>query len=359
MFWSCSSCDGRVATVDFLRNGADHEAVNALWQAVRTPLEPSRRVCPSCARPMRIAVVQSDAWTVPIDACATCQCVWFDRGEIERLGKRSSRAARTLSPRAREVLARAEVGGLAADAEANFDPDVETWQDVLAALGFPVVLDRAGTTARPWIVIGLVTTMLFSGLAALTTAPGLVTTLGFPNGSSFAAWCASFVGSPWVTASWWSLVPTLYFLAVFGGEVELALGRARFVGFALLAVAAGHAGFLVTEPGPDVVHVGAGALVSACLAFFVSLFPRARIYFAARVVPWLWLRFLALPAWLWFALWLATLLVQAVRPERHAMATSSLAGSLLGIGVGGLARWIERLRRGRLERRPTLRIGPR
>ncbi|MCK6446045.1 MAG: rhomboid family intramembrane serine protease [Planctomycetes bacterium] len=352
-FWSCSACDGRVATVDFLRRSADHDAVNALWNAARSPLETSRRVCPSCERAMAIVIVETATWTVPIDACTTCQCLWFDRGEIERLGKRATRVARGLSPRASEAVARAEVAGLAADAAANPAAEVETWQSVLAALGFPVLLDRSGSGARPWIVIGFATTALFVGVAALTSAGELVTALGFPNGRSFAAWCGSFVGSVWVPASWWSLALTLYFSVVFGGEVELALGRIRFVVFALLAVAAGHVGFVAGDPPSDWVHVGAGSFVSACVAFFALLFPHARVHVCITGPRWSYARFLSLPASSWLVVWIVALFVQAFWSAKRIDATTSLAGSLLGFVVGVLARWIGQPRGSA----PKLRIG--
>lgn len=357
VFWSCIGCDGRVATVDFLRNSADHEAVNELWHAVREPLLASLRICPSCERAMGIAIATLRGWTVPIDACVTCQCVWFDRGEIDRLGKRAPAPARGLSPRASEAVARVEVAGASADAYDDSDAPVEPWQSVLASFGFPVLIDRSTAVGRPWLALAFVATASFVGIVELTTSAGLAARCGFPNADSFAAWCGSFVASAWVPAGAWQLVLELYILAVFGGEVELALGRPRFAGFALLAIAAGHAGFLLLDPPPDVLHLGAAPLATACVVFFALCFPHARVHAAApgALGGRAWIPAVSLPAALWLALWLLVTLVPAVTSRARPGAAAAVAGGALGAAVGLLVRRLGRPRGSA----PWLSIGPR
>jgi membrane associated rhomboid family serine protease len=128
------------------------------------------------------------------------------------------------------------------------------------------------------------------------------------------------------------LVGNLFFLAVFGDNVEDRMGHGRFLAFYLLAAAVSTLthGFLASDP--RIPMVGASGAISAVLGAYVLWFPRRRI--AAFVIPlflpWLLIRLLLrvprfylwwLPAWLYIGYWAAIQVVEA--------------GGTLGMGAGG------------------------
>jgi membrane associated rhomboid family serine protease len=135
------------------------------------------------------------------------------------------------------------------------------------------------------------------------------------------------------------LVGNLFFLAVFGDNVEERLGHGRFLGFYLAgaAVATLAHGLLTAQPG--IPMVGASGAISAVLGAYVLWFPQRRV--AAFVIPlflpWLIARLLLrvprfylwwLPAWLYIGYWA---LIQVVE-----------AGGALVVdtgGAGGVAWW--------------------
>ncbi|MCC6408371.1 MAG: hypothetical protein IT453_14495, partial [Planctomycetes bacterium] len=133
--------------------------------------------------------------------------------------------------------------------------------------------------------------------------------------------------------------------------------RARFAGFALLAIAAGHAGFLLFDPPPDVLHLGAAPLATACVVFFALCFPHARVHAAApgALGGRAWIPAVSLPAALWLALWLLVTLVPAVTSRARPGAAAAVAGGALGAAVGLLVRRLGRPRGSA----PWLSIGPR
>jgi membrane associated rhomboid family serine protease len=97
--------------------------------------------------------------------------------------------------------------------------------------------------------------------------------------------------SMFLHGSWMHLIGNMIYLAVFGRNVEDAMGRARFLGFYLvcgLAAAATHVAF---NPAAAVPTVGASGAISGILGAFLILYPRATVrmfvfLFIVRVRAW-------------------------------------------------------------------------
>lgn len=77
----CEQGHGTSINVAVLRRRFDETL--ALWRAASGQPQGSRP-CPSCARAMRAFSWQAQQ-PVELDACSTCQLVWFDAAEIEAL----------------------------------------------------------------------------------------------------------------------------------------------------------------------------------------------------------------------------------------------------------------------------------
>jgi membrane associated rhomboid family serine protease len=89
----------------------------------------------------------------------------------------------------------------------------------------------------------------------------------------------------------------MLFLWIFGNNVEDAMGRARFVGFYLLAGIISALAFVALSPALKTPLVGASGAISGILGAYLFMFPRARVYvwmllFTARMPA-----FLFLPVW--------------------------------------------------------------
>ena len=96
------------------------------------------------------------------------------------------------------------------------------------------------------------------------------------EGGALGAWI-----TPWTStllhADVAHLVGNLWFLHIFGDNVEDTLGRARYVGFVLFATAIAACAQVLIEPASGVPIVGASGAISGVLAAYVVFFPRARV----------------------------------------------------------------------------------
>ncbi len=83
--------------------------------------------------------------------------------------------------------------------------------------------------------------------------------------------------SMFVHGGWLHLVSNLWYLWIFGDNVEDSMGHLRFVLFYLLAGVAAALLQIAVEPGSTVPTVGASGAIAGVLGGYMLLYPRARI----------------------------------------------------------------------------------
>lgn len=93
----------------------------------------------------------------------------------------------------------------------------------------------------------------------------------------------------------------MLFLWIFGGNVEDAMGRTRFIAFYLLCGLAAVGAQIAFEPSSQLPMVGASGAIAGLLGAYMLLFPRARVL---TLVPiFVFLRLMWLPALVFLGLW--------------------------------------------------------
>lgn len=118
------------------------------------------------------------------------------------------------------------------------------------------------------------------------------------------------------------LIGNLFFLAVFGDNVEERLGSGRFLLFYLAAAAAAALVHGLVQPGSRQPMVGASGAVSAVLGAYILWFPTRKVqaFVVPLFLPWLIARLVMriprfhlwwLPAWLYIGYWALIQLVEA------------------------------------------------
>jgi hypothetical protein len=80
------------------------------------------------------------------------------------------------------------------------------------------------------------------------------------------------------------LAGNLYFLLVFGSNVEDCLGKWRFFALILLATLAGDVLHVLAQPSSIVSCIGASGGISGLIAYYVLKFPHARLDFLVHCV---------------------------------------------------------------------------
>jgi membrane associated rhomboid family serine protease len=186
-----------------------------------------------------------------------------------------------------------------------------------------VVVQGAGATlplARSVCDLGLI-----PGELTGTLAPGT----SFPIGEGLV--CATDPGpqvshlitSMFLHGSWMHLLGNMWFLWIFGNNVEDAMGRLRFLVFYLVCGLAAAMGQVLTNPSSAIPMVGASGAISGVMGGYLVLYPNVRVF--AFLPLGFFITSVALPAWVMLGYWF---LIQFV---------SGLAA--FGGEIGGVAFW--------------------
>lgn len=107
--------------------------------------------------------------------------------------------------------------------------------------------------------------------------------------------------------SWMHLIGNMWFLWLFGNNIEDSMTRPRFIVFYLLCGLAAAAAQVVAEPASAIPMVGASGAISGVMGAYLVLFPRVRVY---TLVPLgFFIQQFALPAWGMLVYWMVLQLV--------------------------------------------------
>ena len=111
-------------------------------------------------------------------------------------------------------------------------------------------------------------------------------------------------------ANLWHFVGNMWFLWLFGDNVEARLGRLRFLIFYLLCGMVGGVAHVALSWGSKTVCIGASGAVAGVMGAYIMLFPKARIrtLILIVVVP----LFVSVPAWAYIGLWFASQLYRGL-----------------------------------------------
>ncbi len=88
------------------------------------------------------------------------------------------------------------------------------------------------------------------------------------------------ITSMFMHGGWFHIIGNLWFLWVFGDNVEDSMGAPRYVVFYLLCGLAAAAAQVVTDPDSVVPMVGASGAIGGVMGGYARLYPRARIHTA-------------------------------------------------------------------------------
>jgi membrane associated rhomboid family serine protease len=112
--------------------------------------------------------------------------------------------------------------------------------------------------------------------------------------------------TPWITSmfihgGWMHIIGNMWFLHIFGDNVEDRLGRSRFLVLYLSGGLLAGLAQVLSAPGSQVPMVGASGAISAVVGAYLVLYPRARIL---TLIPiFILFYFAQLPAFIFIGLW--------------------------------------------------------
>jgi membrane associated rhomboid family serine protease len=137
--------------------------------------------------------------------------------------------------------------------------------------------------------------------------------------SGGAAW-HTVLTSMFLHGGWFHLIGNMWFLWVFGNNIEDAMGHGRFVGFYLVCGLLAAAAQVAVSPSSPVPMVGASGAISGVMGAYLVLYPRVRVH--SLVFLGFFLTRVTLPAWVMLIFWAVLQLLGSVP-------------ALTGAGAGG------------------------
>jgi membrane associated rhomboid family serine protease len=118
------------------------------------------------------------------------------------------------------------------------------------------------------------------------------------------------VTSMFLHGSWMHLIGNMWFLWLFGDNVEDSMTRPRFAVFYLLCGLAAAFGQVFTNPSSGAPMVGASGAISGVMGAYLILYPRVRVY--ALIPIFVFLTSIALPAWAMLLYWVGIQILSGV-----------------------------------------------
>ncbi len=336
-FWHCPECRGRAVTLPVLRQTHVREYVNQIWRYAREGQGVRRRPCPACRELMMDVPIVHGETAHWLDVCTRCLIIWFDTREYEDSPAVKAVAGRTdLSPKARQALAIQEVKTRAARSQTESGPIESWWEVIPAILGLPVEVDVAPVRRAPWATWTVAGVVIVMSLLAFTDLEGAVRTFGMIPDRADRYGGLTLLTSFFLHGGILHLLGNMYFLIIFGDNVEDFLGWKRFLLLLLLATLAGDALHIAGEPNSGIPCIGASGGISGVIACYALRFPNARLGLYWRYF--FYIRRIVIPAWGAFVLWVLLQFIIAALQMKGLSSVSALA-HLGGAAVGVLA-WV-------------------
>lgn len=149
---------------------------------------------------------------------------------------------------------------------------------------------------------------------------------GLPCEFGGLTWASSFT-SMFLHGSWLHLIGNMWFLWLFGNNIEDSMGHLRYAVFYLIggAVAAGTHVFMNVDS--MIPTVGASGAISAVMGAYLVLYPRARVH--TLFILFIFIKIIPIPAWLVLGQYFVLQLLQS------SISTGAVGGVAVWAHIGG------------------------
>ena len=291
------------------------------WVAshVAIPLGKSKLRCPAGHENLQAYQVSFEEKEVEVDVCPECKGLWLDAGEGERL---------------REILMDEQDAKEAAEDSAG---GVKTYLFQLFT-GFPIEVYNP-VRKRPALLLTLICSLgiIFAGQFAVGTE--LVQRLCLVPQALWAGqqlW--GIITYAFLHAGLFHLLGNLYFLYIFGDNIEDTLGKKGLVLVLVVSALAGGALHAATHPQSPVPVLGASGAISGIIGAYLVLFPRVKVW-----VVFFFVRFKLGVLW-YFGIWVLLNALNAFRGVPGVAWFGHIGGFAAGVAVAYVVR--KRLRFG-------------
>lgn len=269
-----------------------------------------------------------------LDVCRACQFVWFDPREFEAMPSRPVpvKPVDRTPQAAREAIAIMQAGQLA-KRQVEAEPDWGELRNIPTLLGMPVELEPGRFSRTPWLTWTVAALVALVSLVAFGR-PGMIQEFALVPADFWRHGGLTALTSFFLHGGILHLVGNLYFLVVFGDNIEDYLGRWRWLLLLVLATVGGDLLHFAADPDSATPCIGASGGISGLLAFYACRFPKARLgmrYWSRYAWRSHWFTF---PAWGGFTCWIILQLFgvgQQLAGFSRVSALAHIGGALVGV----------------------------
>jgi len=149
----------------------------------------------------------------------------------------------------------------------------------------------------------------------------------------------TLITSMFLHGSWSHVIGNMWYLWIFGDNVEDRVGHGRFIFFYLLCGIAAALGQVAVNPSSMLPTIGASGAIAGVMGAYFVLYPHSRVL---TLVPWIFIQIIELPAIMllgfWFLMQLFSAGAIAVTASTHGSGGVAFAAHVVGFvaGLGGV-----------------------
>jgi membrane associated rhomboid family serine protease len=145
----------------------------------------------------------------------------------------------------------------------------------------------------------------------------------------------TLITSMFLHGSWSHVIGNMWYLWIFGDNIEDNLGHGRFMIFYLLCGIAAAAGQIAMDPYSTLPTIGASGAIAGVMGGYFVLYPHSRVL---TLIPWIFIQIVELPAIVllgfWFLMQLFSAGAIAVTASSHGGGGVAFAAHVAGFVVG-------------------------
>src|SRR5471030_929231 len=134
----------------------------------------------------------------------------------------------------------------------------------------------------------------------------------------------TLVTSMFLHGSWSHVLGNMWYLWIFGDNVEDRVGHGRFIVFYLLCGILAALGQVAIDPSSTVPTIGASGAIAGVMGAYFVLYPHSRVL---TLIPWIFLQIVEVPAIVLLGFWFVMQLFSA----------GAIAVTASNSGAGGVA----------------------
>src|SRR5712692_7222375 len=148
------------------------------------------------------------------------------------------------------------------------------------------------------------------------------------------AW-PTLVTSMFLHGGWSHVIGNMWYLWIFGDNVEDRVGHGRFIVFYLFCGIAAALGQVAMDPNSMLPTIGASGAIAGVMGAYFVLYPHSRVL---TLIPFIWLQVVELPAVVllgfWFLMQLFSAGTIAMTASSHGSGGVAFAAHVVGFVVG-------------------------